>query len=187
MPSLTALWARLTTVVRDVFGPAPKPRPKPGPFVYGINLGGESLTVDGDSWQAYEDALRVGKLGVPGASVVRSSMVPEPYIERSARRMLGSGVFRPTPLELTLRLDNNDYWLVLWVFENHQSHWRSQTLRIDGTVRAKGVGDLDRRAWARYGPYPVQVTTGQLAISLDTGSDGAHAHLMGLSLYAAFR
>jgi hypothetical protein len=112
-------------------------------------------------------------------------LVPEPYVARSERRMLGSGIFRPTPLELTLQLDNKDYALVLWIFENHQSHWRSQTLRIDGTVRATGVGDLLRRHWACYGPYPVRVTTGQLSISLDTGSEGAHAHLMGLSLYAA--
>lgn len=139
--------------------------------------------VFGEAWEGHDEAIRSGFLEAPGAQVVHAPCAPWPHVERGARRMLASGIFSPTPLALTLRLADGPYALALWILENHESHWRRQTLRIDGVVRDEGLGDLRQRGWARYGPYPVDVRGGALAISLDTGPAGVHAHLMGLSLY----
>lgn len=183
MPSLSGLLARTTTFLRDIAGPAPQLPPPPGAFERGINFGGGPVTVQGERWEGHETALRTGGLSVPGAHVAHSRLVPTPHAERGMRQMLNTGIFRTTTLDITLLLDDGAYALVLWIMENHQSHWHRQTLRIQGELREEGVGDLERGAWGRYGPYPVTVNSGMLSLALDTGRPDVDAHAMGLSLY----
>lgn len=183
MASLSGLCARLVIPLRDRLGPGPALEPPPGPLVLGINLGGGPVTIQGQAWLGQAQAEQAGRLDLPGVHAATSGMAPTPYAEPDVRAMLNAVVFRPTTLELTLHLDDGDYALALWLMENHQSHWHRLTLRIDGVVRDTGVGDLERRAWRRYGPYPVRVAQGRLALSLDTGQPGVDAHLMGLSVY----
>ncbi|HSM80837.1 MAG TPA: hypothetical protein VLS96_04080 [Nodosilinea sp.] len=168
--------------LRDQVTPAREPDRLSGALVKGINLGGEAVTIGGDRWQSYPEALATG-LAVPGATSAATYYRPTPHPQRGTRTMLNTVVFKTQTLTLEQTLPNDSYDLYLWIMENYQTHWHSLELQVDGQSVAEGIGHLPFRAWARYGPYPVAVTAGRLRLCLTTNNPQIDAHLMGLSLH----
>ncbi|MFQ4138714.1 hypothetical protein PGN35_020610 [Nodosilinea sp. PGN35] len=168
--------------LRDWATRASDPAPPTGEFVAGINLGGEAVTVGGDRWQSYSEALAAG-LATPGATTAATYYVPTPYPSRGTRTMLNSVIFKTQTLAIEQPLPNGSYDLYLWIMENYQTHWHTLELRVAEQPVAQGLGYLPFRGWARYGPYPIAVTDGVLHLSLTTSDPNIDAHLMGLSLH----
>lgn len=173
---------RVACVMQDVLG-GPMALPVPaGRCVVGVNLGGPAVEVQGHRWLGHDEAQAAG-LKAPEARTATTARLPAPRADAGVRTMLNSVVFRPRTLEISLPLPAGDYQIYLWIMENYQSHWHQLQLRLQGQVMAEGLGDLEAKAWGRYGPYPVRLHGEALLLSLDTGKDGIDAHLMGLSVY----
>lgn len=169
-------------ILRDWIAPAPAlPRPA-GELVKGINLGGKAVTIAGDRWQSYTDALATG-LSTPGATAASTYYLPSPATSRGTRTMLNSVIFKPQTLDLEQTLPNGSYSLYLWMMENFQTHWHSFEVLVEGQSVAQGIGQLPFQGWARYGPYAVTVGDGCLRLTVTTHNPSIDAHLMGLSLY----
>jgi hypothetical protein len=153
----------------------------PGQWVMGINLGGPPVEIQGQRWMGYEEAMAAG-LKTPQAQCAKTARLPRPRADPAVREMLNSVIFRPRTLELSQPLPVGSYQVYLWIMENYQSRWHQLQLRMQGQIRAEGLGDLEVKVWQRYGPYAVELQGEDLQLSLDTGKDGVDAHLMGLSI-----
>lgn len=174
----------LTLRLRDMFASEDAPvNPAPqGKFVKGINFGGKALTIEGYPWEAYSTALGNG-LSVPDASTVTTEIVPLPYASPNLRHVLNTVIYKPQTLDIRQVLPNGNYEVYVWIMENFQSDWHSMDLSIVGNPIATNVGKLPFRQWARYGAYPVAITTGSLNLSITTNDPNIDAHLMGLSIF----
>jgi hypothetical protein len=177
--------SNLTLQVRDLFASSAKPiagaLPR-GEFVKGINLGGTAVTIEGNLWDSYEQALASG-LTIPEATAITTAIVPVPYAPPPLRQMLNSAVCNPQTLELNQTLPNGTYDIYLWVIENYKTNWHSIQVQLNGQSVATQVGKLPLNNWARYGPYQTTITDGLLTLSLSTGTPTVDAHLMGLSMF----
>ena len=156
--------------------------PVSGEFVKGINLGGEAVSIQGNRWVSYRSALASG-LTIPGAQILQTQVLPQPYASRETRNMLNSLVYRPQMLELTQILPNGNYEIYLWLIENYQSDWHALELVLNGAAVAQNLGQLPVGGWARYGGYAAAVTDGMLRLALSSNRPDIDAHLMGLSIF----
>lgn len=169
-------------VLRDWLALASPIDASPGEFVKGINLGGDAVTVEGQRWDAYSNAL-VSGLSVPGAQVAKTYVVPRPHASSGIRKLLNTVIFKPKTLEISQTLPNGTYSIYLWIMENYQSNWHCLDVSINGKSVAQGIGDFDRGSWAKYGPYPAVVTDSALHLAISINNPDLDAHLMGLSIY----
>jgi hypothetical protein len=177
---LTKLISQLKDLITSD-GSAVTPAPE-GEFVKGINLGGDALAIEGNTWDAYSTALTNG-LSAPGASGIATSVQPVPYAPPNLRQMLNSVIFKPETLELTQVLPPGNYDVYLWIMENYQTNWHSLEVRLNGKVVATGIGQLAAGHWERYGPYATTVSETALHLTLSTHNPKIDAHLMGVSIF----
>lgn len=183
MSKLATLAAMIGVGIKDLAGVRTALDPPRGRFVLGINLGGDAITVQGERWQSQSEAL-AGGVNLPDVKMARTRLAPVPHAEPDTRAMLNSVVFRDRTLDIALPLAAGSYELYFWIMENYQTHWHSLALRIAGQPVAEGLGRLQRSEWRRYGPFPALHGGGVLQLTLDTGTPGIDAHLMGLSVYS---
>jgi hypothetical protein len=167
----------ITPVPVALSGPAPQ-----GQFVLGINLGGEAVTIEGNPWTAYDEALNQGLL-IPGAQTIATSIKPVPYAGRAIHQMLNTAVVKAQTLEISQPLDNATYAVYLWLIENYKSDWHSLEVSLGDQIVATQVGRLPLGSWTRYGPYQIDVLNGLLKLTLSTHDPKVDAHLMGLSIF----
>lgn len=154
-----------------------------------INLGGSSVTFEGNVWTASSslsreltiDAANVGRIETPSAT----TLVPTPNAAKNS--MLNTCVRTTGP---TLRFHQSgvpqgSYTIKLWMMENVQPNYRSFDVKLEGRTAARGIGsNIGLGLWINY-PYVVQVTDGTLDIELSksAGSVGT-PQLMGLEIIA---
>jgi hypothetical protein len=178
--------SRFTLPIRDLFASnaaSVTGAPPPGEFVKGINLGGGSVTVEGQRWESYETALKQGLAIANQGTTITTTIIPTPYAPPDLRRMLNSVICYPETLELTQMLANGSYEVYLWILENYKTDWHSMSVQINGQPVATEVGKLPFGHWVRYGAYHAQVTDNLLTVTLSTGTPTVDAHLMGLSIF----
>lgn len=161
----------------EIAGSKPK-----GEFVKGINFGGEAVKIEGMVWEAFESASAQG-LFVQGASVLTTSMQPQPYAPPGIRTMLNSAIYKSQVLEIEQTLPNGEYEVYLWIMENYQKDWHSLEVKLAGEIVATDIGKLSVAQWARYGGYGTTITDGVLRLSLATHNPQVDAHIMGMSIY----
>jgi hypothetical protein len=157
--------------------------PPAGVFVKGINFGGEAVTIEGYSWDAYDTALANGLL-VPAASSLSTSVKPIPAVPRDLRKMLNTVVYKRQQLDIIQPLPNGNYQVYLWLMENYAADWHSLTVQIANQPVATDIGKLALGQWQRYGAYAVPVTEGRLHLSIAIANPELDAHLMGMSIFA---
>lgn len=179
---LTGLQNKCLLWLKDAISADQVSCPPVGEFVKGINFGGDAVTIEGNQWISYEDALKNG-LTLPEVQVIQTKITPEPYASRPLRQMLNSGVCKPKTLEITQQLPNGTYHLYLWFMENYQSDWHAIDVMIKDTLMAQSVGKLTLKNWSRYGPYSVTLTDGALRFTLSLPVANVDAHIMGLSIF----
>ncbi len=160
---------------------APPPPPPASGFVKGINFNGAEVTIDGNAWIGYSSALASGLSFPQNPNVWTSQLTPSPAAAPATVAMLNSAVWSQSNLSFSQTLPNGAYEAYFWVFENHQSNYRSFDLRLEGTTVASGIGTLPYLGWVKVGPYPVTVSDGALTVDLlrNTGDP----HLMGMALF----
>lgn len=182
MSRLRSLLTQIPLRLKDLTGAQPDLAPPTGKFIKGINLGGEAITLAGQTWESYSSALAQG-LTVPQAQSATTQIIPQPYADPALRTLLNTVIYRAETLEISQTLPNGSYALYLWLMENYQTNWHSLELRINGQSVAQNLCQLPFGTWQRYGPYSFSVSDGSLSFSLSTGSSQIDAHLMGLSIF----
>jgi hypothetical protein len=141
-------------------------------FVKGINFGGGGVTIEGNRWLSYQEALSQGLTvsgGVPWSSTYSFPLSPSP--DADTRAMLQSLVYRQNPpngpgFSLGQALASGEYDLYVWLIENHANGFRDVTLRGEGVTLGTGLGSLARGEWKKYGPYRVNVQDGKLDLDV---------------------
>jgi len=169
--------------VRSIFSDQQVRGTSSGNFVVGINFGGQAVTIEGDRWLAFEEALAMG-LSMPEVQITHSSLRPSPGATYGISQMLNTAVFKAKAITLQHPLPDGPYDLYLWVMENYQSDWHSLKVSTGDQVLVSVIGQLKLGDWIKYGPYRVMVSQGHLNLTL-TSNVVADAHLMGLSIFAA--
>lgn len=173
----------LTIADNDAGTPPPPPPPPPPPaggFVKGVNFNGSAATIEGNTWIGYGTALAGGLSFPQSPNVWTSQLTPSPAADGPTVAMLNSAVWSTDSFSFAQALPNGDYSVYFWVFENHQSNYRSFNVRLEGATVASGIGTLSYGVWAKYGPYPAAVSDG--ALSVDLVRNFGDPHLMGMAI-----
>lgn len=173
--------ARLGLRVKDLTH-RDRPSPAPGAFVWGANLGGESLEWLGQRWWSHDEALSQG-LQCADVRTLNIPIIPQPHAGPALRKMLATAVFRAQTLRVEVPVPEGPHALVLWLAENWQRNWHRYSLSIDGAPVASGLGQLALGGWEACGPYAVDGAARSVAVQLDTGRAEIDAVLMGISLH----
>lgn len=159
------------------------PAPPAGGFVKGVNFNGPAVTIEGNLWSSYGDALSSG-LHFPAAPRVWSSNIPpQPGVDGPTHAMLNGNVWNTQSFSFSQALPSGSYQVYFWVFENHQTNYRSFDIRLEGATAASGVGTLPYGSWVKVGPLAATVTDGSL--SVDLIRNFGDPHVMGMSIHAA--
>ncbi len=166
--------------------PTPTPTPTPNPTTYvfdrGINFNGNTVTIEGNSWQSMTAALANGLTVPSGYEVATTSLTPSPAADAATSSMFNSVIWKPlAPLTLAQVLPNNEYQIYVWVMENYQDNFRKFNVKMEGNVVANNIGQLPKTNWQKYGPYTVTVSDGTLNIELINVLDSPH--IEGLAIY----
>lgn len=155
--------------------------PAADPFVFGVNLNGGPVTIDGNRWWSQAEALTRGLVLPEQVQVTATAVTPVPAVERVVAGMLNTAIHRgDTDLPLSMPLADGAYTVELWLMENYRPGYRSLTITIEGTVVAQRVQDGDAMGVWHHLTYPVTITDGRLDLVL--GGPGQQPHLMGFSV-----
>jgi hypothetical protein len=190
--SNSTLFLPITTFINRLFRPnglsasdatAQNSLNSQGEFVKGINFNGEAITVDGQPWLSYSDALTHG-LSTPEAISTETGVKQlHPPVNRKMRRMLNSVICKSQKLELSQTLPNGTYEVYLWIMENYAPNHHSMNVILNGEIVAQGIGKLEVGQWVKYGPYRTTVNEETLNLSLATTNPERDAHLMGMAIF----
>jgi hypothetical protein len=178
-----------STVTVSAPAVAPPPTTETGTFVRGINLGSNSpAVVDGRRWSSQTEAELNGLVTDGNSGTGTYSFAISPAVDANTLAMLRSALWvSKAPgqgFQLTQPIANGSYSVYLYAMENYRSNFRKMDVLIQGQRVASGIGDLNVGAWAKNGPYPVQVTGGRLRIDILNGGKGDPA-LFGMSIFTA--
>jgi glucose/arabinose dehydrogenase len=158
-------------------------------YVKAINIAGpNAVTINGQRWQSYSEALADGlTVSTVNQWVGTYPVALQPPPDSETRQMVQSAIWRTVSgagqgFQLQQQLPNGSYDVYVTFGENYRANYRALNLRLEGTTAATGLGDLPLGGWARYGPYRATVADGILNIEVVRGARG-DPHLMGLEIY----
>lgn len=166
--------------------PTPTSTPTPTPdysFYKGINLNGNAVTVEGNTWQSFTSALSDG-LSVPSGynSATTSFSTTYPATTGDMNHMLNTAIWKPSAdLSIDQTLENGIYRVYVWIMENFQDYNRKFDLVLEGSTAASEIGYIGKQNWEKYGPYTTTVSDGTLDIDLVDVVDSPH--IMGVAMY----
>jgi hypothetical protein len=147
-------------------------------FFLGINLGGRAVTIEGNQWLAYTQALGGGLTVEPAVNVTerRYSFPLVPPVDADTRTVLESVIWRDdeagTNFTLLQSVPSGSYQVCVWAVENHADNFRRMNLRLQGEVAATNIGDLPLGHWRKHGPFDVFVTNGTLRVDVERAGKG---------------
>jgi hypothetical protein len=163
-----------------VWGLEPRPANPRACFVFGVNLNGPPVTVDG---RLFESAA--GAAVMTNGTGISQSTVPSPLVSGGTATMLGTSTRLHAGQTLTLPADNGEYLVYLYAVSLDNQGTASE-LTVQGEVpdesarfRAQGVDA--GWAWARLGPYRVSIEDGALSVGVSLGA----VHFAGVELWYA--
>jgi len=151
-----------------VWGLEPKPSNPRACFAYGVNLNGAALTIDGKAWQAATQA----RVTTTGTGVSQGGP-PFPPVSTQLGKMLSSATRLEAGKSLQLPVDNGTYLAFLYATspgdDADSSHFTLQGVEPESSGGFRPHAADGGQAWARLGPYRVDVTTGTLALAVTEG------------------
>ena len=140
-------------------------------FVKGVSLYGIAVTIEGEPWlpytQALADGLSIDAAPLPnGGNVHKIFVTPVPATDPDTRKMLNSRAYSyQKDMTLTQSIGNGDYEIFLWVIECVSSNNRLFDVQIGSSVW-HGVGRQNMSEWKKYGPFRTHVADGKLSVNL---------------------
>lgn len=151
-----------------VWGLEPKPNNPRACFARGVNLNGVSLTINGNAWQAATQA----KVTTSGTGVSQGG-TPVPAVSAQVGKMLDSATRLEAGKSLQFAVDNGTYLAFLYATspgdDADSSHFTLQGVEPESSGGFRPHAADGGQAWARLGPYRVDVTTGSLELAVTEG------------------
>ncbi len=162
--------------------PPPPPPPSPG-FVQGINFNGSAVTIEGNPWSSYSEALSGGLSVSISPNLATTGVSPNPSTDADTSSMLNTAIWSSDSFGFSQTLADGDYDVYLWVIENYASNARSFDVAMEGATVASAIGHLALGSWTKYGPYRVTVSGG--ALDGDLVRISGDPHVMGMAIFSA--
>lgn len=146
-------------------GTAPPRRPGTS-LVVGVNLAGEAVEVEGETWLSQAAAEAAG-FSTTAQKRFRNDITWSPPVRPGTADMLNTVAYQAAAsFRMSQRLPNGTYEVSLWLTENFVSGYRSSDIRIEGRPVARDAGRMPLNTWRRYGPFTVTVSDGSLTVDL---------------------
>jgi hypothetical protein len=185
----TNLIQAITSLINRVFNPNGSPASNAqanlnsqGEFVKGINFNGQAVTIQGNLWTSYSDALASG-LSISKVGSAETSVKPKPRVNRDMNSMLNTIIFSEEKIEINQTVQNGTYEVYLWIIENFRPDHHSMNVSLAGQIVDREIAKLAVGNWVKYGPYRTTVNDGGLNLVLATTNPGRDAHLMGMAIF----
>lgn len=153
-----------------------------GEFVKGINFHGQAVTIEGNLWTSYSDALASG-LSIPGVGAGETAEKPKPRVDKDTKSMLNTVIYKEQKIEISQTIPNGAYEVYLWIMENFRNNHHSMDVSLGGQIVDRGIAQLAVGDWVKYGPYRTIVTDGVLNVVLATTNPERDAHVMGMAIF----
>jgi hypothetical protein len=164
-------WQRITVMYREqlVWGLEPRAANPRACFARGVNLNGPAVSVAGNAWLASSQA------GVTsdGTGISQGGTVFPP-VSGDVASMLATAYRVQTGDSLNISAANGQYLLYLYAV-SPGTDTAASTLTVDGASfenasKFRSQASDGGLAWARIGPYRIDVTTGKIVVAVSSGS-----------------
>ncbi|MEO0456301.1 MAG: hypothetical protein AAF152_06905 [Cyanobacteria bacterium P01_A01_bin.114] len=160
--------------------PAAEDPPIEGALVRGVNFNGAGgIEIDGYRWTSQDDSKANGMM-LREVEAIATELTPKPGVDEETEAMLNSAIAKPGKLEIDQILYGAQYELYLWFMETERGTQRTMSVEIEGQTVEDAMGGLAFKQWARYGPYPFEVSDGEINIAITPDDPEQKAQVMGM-------
>ena len=164
---------------------APEPinlPPIEGALVRGVNFNGKGgFEIDGYRWTSQADAKGNGMM-LRDVEALTTDLEPQPSTDENTQMLLSSSIAKTGQLKIDQIIYGAEYDIYFWFMENQRGSRRTMSIEIEDQVVETEMGNLPYRRWSRFGPYPVDLSDGELNIVLTTADPEQKAEVMGMLL-----
>jgi len=182
-PPLTAYRRAILRVSGEPVGPVkgkpvtklPPPPRETGPWAFyrGVNVGGTSVTIDGNRWDG-DDAAG---FACTNRRLDSPHVVLDPPCDAGREKMIHAFRWDREPRLRLARVPNGRYAVYAYVWE--ETSPETLTLSLNGRVVARDHNSGVKGKWQRLGPWYVDVAKGAIEIT----SRGGAANVSGIEIW----
>ena len=152
-----------------IWGLEPRPADPRACFARAVNLNGPGLLVSGNAWQSAQDAA----ITTTGTGVSQGG-TPFPAVTGSVATLLQTATRLDAGKELNLPADNGAYLVYLYAASRTNdavpSTFTVQGVESEISSKFRSQVADGGQAWARLGPFRVDVTSGKLTVGVTSGA-----------------
>ncbi|MEM7066932.1 MAG: hypothetical protein AAF572_27685 [Cyanobacteria bacterium P01_B01_bin.77] len=154
--------------------------PIKGALVRGVNFNGKGgFEIDGYRWTSQADSKANGMM-LRDVESLTTDLQPQPTPDENTQLLLSSSIAKTGQLNIDQIMYGAEYEIYFWFMENQRGSQRSMSVEIEGEVVEIEMGNLPYRSWSRFGPYPTDLSDGELNIVLTTADSNHKAEVMGM-------
>lgn len=154
--------------------------PIEGALVRGINFNGKGgFETDGYRWTSEADSKGNGMM-LRDVDGLTTDLVPKPDTDDNTQLLLSTSIAKTGELNIDQIIYGAEYDIYFWFMENQRQTQRSMTVEIEGDIVETEMGNLPYGNWSRFGPYPVDLSDGELNIVITTNDPRQKAEVMGM-------
>ena len=163
--------------------PAPVNLPSiEGALVRGVNFNGKGgFEMSNYRWTSQADSKANGMM-LRDVEELTTDLQPQPATDENTQLLLSSSIAQTGSLKIDQIIYGAEYEIYFWFMENQRGARRSMSVEIEGEIVETEMGNLPYKGWSRFGPYPVNLSDGELNIVLTTADPSQKAEVMGMLL-----
>ncbi len=150
-------------------------------FIFGVNVGGDAVNIDGNQWLSDAQAIQKGLTYVNPKYHTTTEVTPNPAVDTDTDSMLNSVRWTPQHWGIQKAIANGTYTVAVWIMENYKDYAKSINLSVENQTQ-KNIGSLKKGQWKKYTYSNVQVNDGKLDITLQGKGD---VHMMGFAVFGS--
>ena len=150
-------------------------------FIFGVNVGGDAVNIDGNQWLSDAQAIQEGFIYVNPKYHTTTEVTPNPVVDTDTDTMLNSVRWTPQNWGIQKKMANGTYTVAVWIMENYKDYAKSINLSVENQTQ-KNIGSLKKGQWKKYTYSNVQVNDGKLDITLQGKGD---VHMMGFAVFGS--
>lgn len=156
--------------------------PIEGALVRGVNFNGKGgFEIDGYRWTSQSDSKANGMM-LRDMEALTTDLQPKPAPDENTQLLLNSSIAKTGRLNIDQIIYGAEYEIYFWFMENERGTERTMSVEIEGQVVETAMGNLPYKGWSRFGPYPVDLSDGELNIVVTTADPNQKAEVMGMLL-----
>ena len=153
-----------------------------GALVRDVNFNGKGgFEFDGYRWTSQADSKANGMM-LRDVEVLTTDLQPQPRTNENIQHLLNTSIAQTGQLNIDQVMYGAQYNLYFWFMENQRGAQRSMSIEVEGQLVETEMGNLPYKNWARFGPYSVDLSDGELNIVLATVDLSHKAEVMGMLL-----